>query len=788
MNKLFLHVRMLVACLVLITFGWRQPAMAGSSGARLQSGPSDPSRLRKGLNIQASIELIRRIIPQRAASFKVEALPGQEGQDKFELESVGDMIVLRGNDGVSVASALYYYLTGYCHCQVTWNGVNLRLPAKLPAVKKKIYKLSPYRYRYYLNYCTFNYSMSWWDWERWQKEIDWMALHGINMPLAITGEEYTWYQVYKEMGFSDEELKEFFCGPAYFAWFWMGNLDAWGGPLPLHWMVAHRDLQIKILGRERELGMTPVLPAFTGHVPPSFTKRFPGAHCKVTNWKNGFGDTFILDPADPLFAEIGKKFLEKQAGLFGTDHLYSSDTFNENEPPSDDPSFLSGLSARIYDGMRQADTAAIWVMQGWLFYSDRKFWKGPQISALLKAVPDDKMILLDLAAEIEPVWKRTKAFYGKPWIWNMLNNFGGNVNLFGRMDGVANGPALALQDTAVGKGDTASGKNDPPSGHMAGIGLTMEAIEQNPVIYELMMQHAWQSQPISLDEWLAKYARNRYDTDSRNMVKAWQILRQTVYNGRMIRDGAESIITGRPTFDSMTVWTRTRLNYPPQDLLPAWDLFIQSAKGQSGNTGIQAPHPDGESIHTEGFLFDLVDITRQVLANYAMPLQRKWVQAFRAKDTIAFRNFSRAFLELIGDLDRLAATRKDFLLGPWIAAARNQGITATEKDLYERNARDLITLWGDAHSPLHEYANRQWSGLLNEFYGVRWQKFFALLDASLRSGAEPDLAGFDQDISNWEWQWVNEHKSFATEPSGNPVKEAENLYRKYRRKIEQAYN
>ena len=129
-----------------------------------------------------------------------------------------------------MASALYYYLTHFCHCQITWNGTNLNIPKTLPRVSKKIHQSSPYHYRYYLNYCTFNYSMSWWDWKRWEKEIDWMALHGINMPLAITGEEYTWYTVYKEMGFSDEDLQSFFSGPAYFSWFWMGNLDGWGGP------------------------------------------------------------------------------------------------------------------------------------------------------------------------------------------------------------------------------------------------------------------------------------------------------------------------------------------------------------------------------------------------------------------------------------------------------------------------------------------------------------------------------------------------------------------------------
>jgi alpha-N-acetylglucosaminidase len=710
------------------------------------------------LNVPASYALIKRTVPQYAASFIVEPLQAQSGKDVFEIESNRNKIVLRGNTGVAVASALYYYLTEYCHCQITWNGTHLNLPKQLPFVKEKVHKQTPYQYRYYLNYCTFNYSMSWWNWERWQKEIDWMALHGINMPLAITGEEYTWYVMYKELGFSDDDLKGFFCGPSYFAWFWMGNLDGWGGPLPLRWMQTHNELEQKILKRERELGMKPVLPAFTGHVPAAFKKKFPNAKLKTTNWNNGFPDTYILDAEDPEFAAMGQRFLQTQTKLFGTDHLYSADTFNENEPPSGEPSFLSKLSAQVYEGMHEADTAAIWVMQGWLFYSDRKFWRAPQIEALLRAVPDDKMILLDLAAEIEPVWKRTGAFYGKPWIWNMLNNFGGNINLFGRMDGVAGGPALALNDTA--------------SKRMRGIGLTMEGIEQNPVIYELMMQNTWQTQPISVEQWLGKYVQNRYGAANDSLVKAWQILRSTVYNGKEIRDGAESIITGRPTFDSATVWTRTKLNYVPKDLLPAWDLFIQAA-----STGIR----------TDGFQFDLVDLTRQVLANYALPLQKQWVNASRAKDLAAFRIGSQQFLQLIEDMDALLATRNEFLLGRWIESARSCGSTAGEKALYERNARDLITLWGDANSPLHEYANRQWSGLLSDFYKQRWKQFFALLEHALQTHTEPDLKMFEQNIRKWEWQWVNAQKAFPTKTMGNSISKVREMYRKYRNNIEKAY-
>lgn len=711
--------------------------------------------------LASSNKLIERVLPKAHNTFLTENIAAKNGVDVFEIESKNNKIILRGSSGVAIASAFYHYLTEYAHCQITWNGTNLKLPATLPQLKNKVRKETPYEYRYYLNYCTFNYSMSWWDWERWEKEIDWMALHGINMPLAITGEEYTWYLLYKEMGFSDDELKGFFTGPAYFSWFWMGNIDGWGGPLPLTWMKSHFELQKKILTRQRALGMKPVLPAFTGHVPAAFKDKFPNAKLKATNWTNGFADTYILDSEDPMFAEIGKKFLQKQTELLGTDHLYSADTFNENEPPSSDPEFLGKLSSRIYDGMSTADPKAIWVMQGWLFYSDRKFWKEPQTEALLKAVPNDKMILLDLATEIEPVWKRTEGFYGKPWIWNMLHNFGGNTNLFGRMDVVATAPAEAL--------------NNPKSGKMKGIGLSMEGIEQNPVLYELMMENTWTSKPIDLKTWLPNFVRNRYGKTNANALKGWEILRKTVYNvpaDKYIRDGAESIIQARPTFDSLTRWANTKLNYNESDLLPAWDEFIKAA-------------PLCEM--SDGFQYDLIDLTRQVMANYALPIQRKLVAAYKKKDLNTFKIESQKFIQLIDDMDKLLATRKDFMLGPWVSDARKWGINSEEKALYEMNAKDLITLWGDAKNPLNEYACRQWSGLLSDFYKPRWQMFFAQATQSLNQKTDFNLVKFKEEVSNWEWKWVNQRKDYPVQTIGNSVQIATEMHEKYRKIIETAH-
>ncbi len=712
------------------------------------------------LNKKAAKSLIKRVIPQKANYFEVEYISAADGKDVFELESEDGKIVLRGNNGVSVASALKYYLYHFCHCSITWNGTNLKLPDTLPQVKKEVRKVTPYKYRYYLNYCTFNYTMSWWDWKRWQEEIDWMALNGINMPLALTGEAAIWQKVYEKLGFTKKELKNFFSGPAYFAWFWMGNLDGWGGPLPQHWIDTHKELQKKILEYERSLGMTPVLPAFTGHVPPDFKKKFPQAKLKKTKWTAAnFDSVYILDPADPLFDRIGRMFIEEQTRIYGTDHLYSADTFNENLPPSNDSTFLDSMSRRVFQSMQIADPQAIWVMQGWMFSYQSEFWQPKQVQALLNAVPDDHMIILDLWSEAKPVWNRTDAYYGKPWIWNMLHNFGGDVSLYGRMREIAHTPSSLLGDPAAGK--------------YMGIGLTPEAIEQNPVMYQLMLDNVWRSAPIDVNRWLKGYVLRRYGEKNSYMNVAWEILANSVYNGPASRfRGPESIITGRPTFSKYARYTNTKLTYDPMELVIAWDMFMKAAFELKGS---------------DGFQYDIVDITRQVLANYALPLQQQFVAAYKAHDKSAFDKYAREFLQLIDDMNTLLRTRKDFLLGPWIMNARKWGKTEKEKNLYEFNAKDLITLWGNKDCQLHEYANKQWAGLLKHFYKVRWEKFFAYVDSCMSKDSVVDVEAFDNRIKDWEWQWVNGHERYPLKPQGHPIAIAEKMYYKYRSKIEETY-
>jgi len=57
----------------------------------------------------------------------------------------------------------------------------------------------------------------------------------------------------------------------------------------------------------------------------------------------------------------------------------------------------------------------------------------------------------------------------------------------------------------------------------------------------------------------------------------------------------------------------------------------------------------------------------------------------------------------------------------------------------------------------------------------------------LKQGKDADLKGFDKSISQWEWQWVNSHKNYPLQASGNSVTQASIIYKKYRKIIGAAY-
>ena len=140
------------------------------------------------------------------------------GKETFVLTSADGKPCVKGSTLSALTSGLGWYLNYTAGVNLSWNNLTTDLSAiEFPLPQQETHT-SAADYRYYLNYCTFSYSMSTWTWERWQQEIDWMALHGINMPLQIIGLEEVWRRLLTEdYGYTAKEANDFIGGPGFMA-------------------------------------------------------------------------------------------------------------------------------------------------------------------------------------------------------------------------------------------------------------------------------------------------------------------------------------------------------------------------------------------------------------------------------------------------------------------------------------------------------------------------------------------------------------------------------------------
>lgn len=689
--------------------------------------------------------LLERIDKGASRKFVIERLKGEK--DFFELDQKGNKVVVRGNNYVSIATGINWYLKYYAGINLSWNGMQADLPEVLPPVLKKERHETDLKLRYDFNYCTFSYSMAFWDWKRWEQEIDWMALHGINLPLAMVGTDVVWKNVLEELGYTREEINAFIAGPGFQAWWLMNNLEGWGGPNPDSWYERQEELQKRILKRMREYGIEPVLPGYSGMVPHNAKDRLGLNVADPGRW-NGYPRPAFLQPTDPQFERIAALYYREMTRLYGKVSYYSMDPFHEGGNTSGVD--LEAAGKAIWKAMKQANPRAAWVVQAW--------GANPR-PQMIRNLPAGDMVVLDLFSESRPQWGdpasswyRKEGFGQHDWLFCMLLNYGGNVGLHGKM-------AHLIEEFYKAK-DSSFGKT------LKGVGMTMEGIENNPVMYELLCELPWREQRFSKDEWLEGYLKARYGKSDSQVSQAWMLLSNTIYNcpAASTQQGThESILCARPSWKAYQVssWSEMSDYYDPADVIRAAGMMVDAAERFRGNNN---------------FEYDLVDIVRQAVAEKGRLMYRVLVDAYKAGDRELFKLSSDRFLRLILMQDRLLATRPEFKVGRWLESARNLGSTEEEKDWYEWNARVQITTWGNRVAAddggLHDYAHREWNGLLRDFYYLRWKTW---LDEQLKSfeGGQPKTI----DFYALEEPWTLKHNSYASEAEGNPVDIACEIYR-----------
>ena len=752
---------------------------------------------------QAARQLSQRILGDNSSQFEFVVPDNKKPEfheNYFSLENKDGKIQITANDDNSLAMGLNFYLRHYAHVYVSWNAADpVELPKKFPAIEseKPIYKRALVNDRYFLNYCTFGYSLPWWGWSEWERLIDWMALNGINMPLAQTGQEAVLYEVWKDYGMTDQEIRSYFAGPAYLPWHRMGALDGFQGPLPMSWINSQKELQKKIVARERELNMRPVLSGFSGHIPQYIAEAYPNAKIKKSASWQGFQSTYFLDPSEPLFAQIQQKFIEKQTALYGTDHLYAVDPFSEMDPQSWMEDFLMKTSYNISESLTIADSCAKWVQSDWMFYRQSTLWSTDRIKPYLGGVQPDKLVMLDYFCDKTEFCIETNGFFGYPFIWCYLGNFGGNTKLSGNVyqlnEKLCNmlgldSKAANNEKTEIGKPNGKGKRAGKPENkvkptaknpnqkrqeatrgnsmqNLTGIGATLEALDCNPIMYEFLFERIWQKN-IDVDEWIKDWSAARFGKENENVEAAWNLLGKNVYTNwvydvkgsKLMERPALPTNSGKKKAQSVSRKKKAEYVFSNDSLLAACQTLLKNKSKR------------------DSYNYDLANFYSQWMGNYFEEIYNQFMEAYNDKDLKKMKALKKQFDEFINDADALLSSHSAFLFGKWINDARNMGTTPAEKDYYEKNARTIVTTWGS--DKLNDYACRMWGGLVKGYYGQRWNLFFEAAISAIESNRSINRIQLEKDLIAFEQQWTDQHETYPAEPQGNTSKIAKKINKK----------
>lgn len=694
----------------------------------------------------AASDLAERVIPGYARNIIFRQVG--DTLDVFEISSEQGKLVIKGNNANSMAMGLNYYLKHYCGVTVSWYAFDpVQYPEKMPVLDSVVRVEARTANRFFLNYCTFGYTMPWWKWKDWERFIDWMALNGVNMPLANTGQEAIWQKVWGKHGLTDEQIRSYFTGPAHLAWHRMSNIDHFDGPLPQNWIDSQARLQKKILKRERALNMKPVLSAFSGHVPEQLKEIYPDAVITdIPRW-SGFPKENLchfLSPTDSLFAQIQKEFMQEQERMFGTDHIYGLDLFNEVEAPSWDPQTLADMSKGAYESMAAVDPDAVWLQMGWMFYYDRKHWTQENIKAYLQAVPQGKVVILDYYMEHTPVWTITDKFYGQPYILCYLGNFGGNTWLTGNYHQTSE----RLEDAFARGGD-----------NFIGIGSTLEGFGVNMFMYEYVLDKAWNS-GISDEEWVETLADRVAGVEDETVRRAWKTLTDSIYIAGSF-SSQTSLACARPCLEGFWHWTAIHnVRYDNATLVRVWKDLL-------------AVPSDRDSYRSL-----TVTVGIQAIGNSFVALRDSLVAAYGEGDVAKVERTGALMMETLSDMDALAACDPQLRLDKWLDDASSCARTPEEEAYYRRNARTIITTWG-VQSSIRDYANRVWSGLIDSYCAPRWQMFVDEIIACINEGREYDQKAFFERLTDFEDNWAAEETALDSRHAQNYRELSEQLYEKY---------
>ena len=620
--------------------------------------------------------LIERTTPHLADRFVTQTIEKQNGRDLYEIEAAEDKIILRASSNSALGAGYYRYLRDFCNMDLSPCG-NIEVYASgdpLP-VKKKVTQVLRYGLRFAMDYDIYAHDAYAWDWARWERELDFLAMQGVNAAYMPVGQEAVWYYAALDMEIKREDAMSYLSNPCYFPLQLSGKLDSFLPMTDTNFLKAQIALGQQIITRMREIGIEPILPAFSGHVPKYLKGYFPQASLYFVTSFEGFPFTYRVYPDDPLFTAVASALQKRQTDYFGAAKYYMADPFLGVQPRVKDASLIPQTGSAILSAIRSVSPDGIWVQHACAFTAE-----------LTRTVPRDAALVIDTDGTQHEICGDL------PYIRGMRINEGAHTVLCG--------DAAKLLKTAF-------------PDDAAGIGVFSDYTLANPLLAACAYRRLTEDAPANTQEWFVREAARRWGSAEDCLRDAAKLLCETCCNADSPAVPVGSIPATRPS-------TEVRHTAPDDTLA----LHYDNAALCRALEQLLASEGD----YTDGYVFDVCDLTRQVLSNHARRLYVAVIDGYAKRDGRLFETATNAFMRVLSDMDRLLLTRPEFCLHEHLYTAGNRAEGKNDRQNFELALLAALTIFGPMQEPEnYDLRWKEWSDLTGDYYAQRWHAFFTML-------------------------------------------------------------
>lgn len=621
-------------------------------------------------------DFIKRNTPKIIDNFIVRKIDADNGCDHYEIYSEVKKVVLAGNSNLSLAMAFYRYLNEFCNVVITSGDYDISYIATTPLPEEKITYTAKQKIRARSSYEMFSLEGNYWGFDRWEKEIDFMAMHGINTAFQPVGFDGILCRTLCDIGVKEDLAVEFSSGPAFLARQITGNIAAINPVNSKEYLERKIYIGKKITEREQHMGITPVFPAIMPSVPFSLRKKYIKMDIfKVPMWHN-LPPIFAMKPENAFFEIFNRKFLEFQRNLIGETHSYFVEPLYDVNHKGYN-SYLVSLGKALNELFEEFDNSAVCYTHMSAINAD-----------FFKKVPSDRFIIINDSDEEKPSFLSDKKH-----LVSIRGNRYGRTGLYGDINKVSRCPY------AVSKTES-----------LLGSAVELDTFSENPMYCVAVLNSIKVDEAFDANELIKDFAFRRYRTNefTQEIIR----LKNLCYN---TDECAGSIICARPS---------TKLSHTaPFDTLERKYDFKELYD-------IVKNILDNPASKNDKMRLDVVSFIRQFLSEFAYPVYSIATRFFKEENARDYEQASNLFLEICQDMDRILKTQESTNLSTVFEKAHELGNNKEEKQAIDINFLMYHTIWGPIdRSILYDTAWMEIGGMIKDFYAQRWFMYYRALAA-----------------------------------------------------------